>query len=101
MFFIMKKLVIPVLLSQTEFLRVNNTLDHQKRLAKDLRKAAHEKTGIPEGEDIPTELKEVCMLARYFHVCLFDLGLVFVFVVVFLFVLFVLFVCYFFCMFYN
>ena len=31
----------------------------QKKLAKDLKKVAHEKTGIPDGADIPDKLKEV------------------------------------------
>ena len=44
---------------QAEYLRINNTLETQKKLAKDLKKVAHEKTGIPDGADIPEELKEV------------------------------------------
>jgi len=43
---------------EAEYLRINNTLETQKKLAKDLKKVAHEKTGIPDGADIPEELKE-------------------------------------------
>ncbi|PFX34941.1 Structural maintenance of chromosomes protein 5 [Stylophora pistillata] len=45
-----------------EYLKINNTLDMQKKLAKDLKKVAHEKTGIPDGADIPDELKEAFKL---------------------------------------
>jgi len=44
---------------QAEYLRINNTLETQKKLAKDLKKVANEKTGIPDGADLPNELKEV------------------------------------------
>lgn len=40
-------------------MRINNTLETQKKLAKDLKKVAHEKTGIPDGADMPDELREV------------------------------------------
>ena len=35
-------------------------VEGQKKLAKNLKKIAHEKTGIPDGADIPDELREVC-----------------------------------------
>ncbi|KAL9986165.1 hypothetical protein ACROYT_G000260 [Oculina patagonica] len=41
-----------------EYLRINNTLETQKKLAKDLKKVAHDKTGIPDGADLPNDLKE-------------------------------------------
>ena len=44
---------------QDDFLRVKAEFDQQKKRAKDLKKAAHDKTGIPDGEDIPQDLKEV------------------------------------------
>lgn len=34
-------------------------VDGQKKLAKNFKKVAHEKTGVPDGTDIPDELKEV------------------------------------------
>jgi len=43
---------------EAEYLRINNTLETQKKLAKDLKKVANEKTGIPDGADLPNELKE-------------------------------------------
>lgn len=52
-------LYILLVILKGEYLRINNTLDVQKKLAKDLKKVAHEKTGIPDGADIPDKLKEV------------------------------------------
>lgn len=47
---------------EAEYLRINNTLETQKKLAKDLKKVAHEKTGIPDRADMPDELREAFKL---------------------------------------
>lgn len=47
---------------EAEYLRINDMVEGQKKLAKNLKKIAHEKTGIPDGADIPDELREAFKL---------------------------------------
>ncbi|XP_067017127.1 structural maintenance of chromosomes protein 5-like [Acropora muricata] len=47
---------------EAEYCRISEMVDGQKKLAKNFKKVAHEKTGVPDGTDIPDELKEAFKL---------------------------------------
>ena len=40
--------------------------NQKKKRAKDLKKVAHERTGVPDGEEIPQDLKEVSAMRLSF-----------------------------------
>ena len=41
--------------------------NQKKKRAKDLKKVAHERTGVPDGEEIPQDLKEVSAMHQSFE----------------------------------